>query len=98
MSAITGFPPISLPKAIARGDSKFLNSSLSNTSLKPTICPSSLGTSIPIALFPGIGASILILFAAKLSAKSSVKFTILLTLTPGLGCISYLVIVGPTVT
>ena len=51
----------------------------------------SFGTSIPIAAFPGIGASILIPVAAKLSAISSVKFTILLTLTPGLGCISYLV-------
>ena len=85
-------------KKVASGESNFLNSSLSNTSLSPTIKGVSFGTSIPIALLPGIGASILILLAAKLNAISSVKFTILLTFTPGLGCISYLVIVGPTVT
>ena len=89
---------MSFPSAIASGESNFLNSSLSNTSLSPTIKGVSFGTSIPIALLPGIGASILILLAAKLNAISSVKFTILLTFTPGLGCISYLVIVGPTVT
>ena len=38
-----------------------------------------------MAFLPGIGASILMLLAAKLSAISSVKLTILLTFTPGLG-------------
>ena len=58
----------------------------------------SLGISIPIAALPGIGASILIATAAKLSAISSLKLTILLTLTPVLGCNSYLVTLGPFVT
>ena len=54
-----------------------------------------LGTSIPTADLPGIGASILMSLAAKLSFISSVSPTILLTLTPGSGKISYLVTVGP---
>ena len=53
---------------------------------------------MPITDFPGTGASILILLAAKLSAKSSDKFTILLTFVPASGDTSYLVIVGPNVT
>ena len=55
-----------------------------------------MGTSIPIAAFPGIGASILILSAAKFNAISSERFAILLTLTPSAGFNSYLVIAGPT--
>ena len=54
------------------------------------------GISIPTACFPGIGASIRILSAAKLSAISSAKFAILLTRTPSAGFNSYLVIAGPT--
>ena len=54
------------------------------------------GTSIPTACFPGIGASILIVSAAKFNAMSSAKFAILLTLTPSAGFSSYLVIAGPT--
>ena len=54
------------------------------------------GTSIPTACFPGIGASILIVSAAKFNAMSSAKFAILLTLTPSAGFNSYLVIAGPT--
>lgn len=57
----------------------------------------SFGTSIPITDFPGTGASILMLLAAKLRAKSSDRFTILLTFVPGFGETSYLVIVGPKV-
>ena len=51
---------------------------------------------MPTACFPGIGASILIVSAAKLRAISSAKFAILLTLTPSAGFNSYLVIAGPT--
>ena len=54
------------------------------------------GTSIPTACFPGIGASILIVSAAKFSAISSAKFAILLTRTPSAGFSSYRVIAGPT--
>ena len=55
-----------------------------------------MGTSIPIAAFPGIGASILTPVAAKFKAMSSVKFTIRLTFTPGPGWSSYRVNAGPT--
>jgi len=44
-----------------------------------------LGTSIPMADLPGIGASIRIPLAASAKAKSSLKLTILLTLTPTSG-------------
>src|SRR6056297_2099338 len=53
------------------------------------------GTSIPTAALPGIGASILRSDLAKLKAISFERFVILLTLTPGAGCSSYLVILGP---
>ena len=56
-----------------------------------------MGTSIPTAALPGIGASILIDFAAKFNAISSARLTILLTFTPVLGVSSYLVTVGPFV-
>ena len=67
------------------------------TSLKNTDSHTLLGTSIPTAALPGIGASILILLAAKFNAISSDKLTILLTLTPVFGVSSYLVTVGPLV-
>ena len=71
---------------------------MSSISLICTISLSSFGTSIPTACFPGIGASILIVFAAKFNAISSAKFAILLTRTPSDGFNSYLVIAGPTET
>ncbi len=42
-------------------------------------------TSIPSAEFPGIGASIRMDFASRLSAISSASLTMLLTLTPTAG-------------
>ena len=51
-----------------------------------------------MALFPGMGASILILSAARASFISSVRLTIFETFTPASGSISYLVTVGPTLT
>ena len=53
------------------------------------------GTSMPIAAFPGIGASIRISGAARFSLISSERPTILLTFTPISGCSSYLVTAGP---
>ena len=75
-----------------------MNASVSSISLICTISLSSFGTSIPTACFPGIGASILIVFAAKFNAISSARLAILLTLTPSAGFNSYLVIAGPTET
>ena len=96
--AITGLPATSFPNATLNLDFAVLKSSLSITSLKPTISFSLFGTSIPTACFPGIGASILIVSAARFKAISSAKLAILLTLTPSAGFNSYLVIAGPTVT
>ena len=56
---------MSFPSPIASDELFSLNSLLARTSLRPTTCGSSFGTSIPIALFPGIGAYILILLAAR---------------------------------
>ena len=95
ISAIIVFPAISLPTPNDIADWLSLNSLDSTSSLKYTLPASLLGTSIPIAALPGIGASILISAAARLSLISSDKDTILLTLTPCSGCNSYLVTVGP---
>ena len=91
-------PATSFPSAKASFDFESWNLSDSIISLSETIDLVLFGTSIPTACFPGIGASILIVSASKLKAISSAKFAILLTLTPGAGEISYLVIAGPTET
>ena len=96
ISANCTFPATSFPSPTVNFDLFSLNSSLSNISLKCTTSFSLFGTSIPTACFPGIGASILIVSAAKFNAMSSAKLAILLTLTPSAGFNSYLVIAGPT--
>ena len=53
------------------------------------------GTSMPTADFPGIGASIRISAAARLSLMSSASPTIRLTFTPCSGWSSYRVTEGP---
>ena len=83
-------PAISFPAANEILDWLFLNASFSISSLKYTLPASLLGTSIPIADLPGIGASILMSAAARLASE-----TILLTLTPSSGFNSYLVTAGP---
>ena len=88
-------PLISLPTANATLDLRFLKLSDSISSRNATIEFSLLGTSIPMAALPGIGASIRISAAARLSFMSSARFSILLTLTPCSGCISNLVTAGP---
>ena len=96
MSVTTGSPATSFPNPNANFDLWSLNAFDSITSLKCTISFSLFGISIPTACFPGIGASIRILSAAKFNAISSAKFAILLTRTPSAGFNSYLVIAGPT--
>ena len=96
ISAKTTFPATSFPNATVSFDLLSSNSSDSITSLKGTDSFSLFGISIPTACFPGIGASILILSAAKFKSISSDKLAILLTLTPSAGFNSYLVIAGPT--
>ena len=95
MSVTTTCPPISLPTAKARRDLWFLNDSASSKSLRYTMLFSLLGTSIPTADLPGMGASIRISAAARLSLISSVSPTILLTFTPCSGKSSYRVTAGP---
>ena len=89
------FPEISFPTAKLILDFAVWNSGDSIRSRKATITFSLFGTSIPTAAFPGIGASIRISAAARLSLISSVSPTILLTFTPISGWISYLVTAGP---
>ena len=64
----------------------YLDGNLSSkTSFRVTSEILSLGTSIPTAERPGIGASIRTSFAAKANAMSLWRLTILLTLTPCAG-------------
>ncbi len=95
ISVTTTWPPISFPTAKDKLEEAFLKSSDSKISLKYTVVFSLLGTSIPTADLPGIGASIRISAAAKLSLISSDSPTILLTLTPCSGRSSYRVTEGP---
>ncbi len=88
ISETTTLPAISFPTAKARLDWKSLNSFVSSKSRSPTGMVSLLGTSIPIAAFPGMGASIRISIAARFSLISSVSPTILDTFTPCSGCSS----------
>ena len=85
-SPTTHLPAISFPRPNDNFLFELVNSFESNTSLRNTGICFLFGTSIPIADFPGIGASILIPLAASPKAISSVKLTIFETLTPGLGC------------
>ncbi len=76
---------MSLPRATANLEGLSRNSLVSSTSRKYTVALDLLATSRPIADLPGIGASILIPVAARFIARSSARFTILLTLTPEAG-------------
>ena len=98
ISVTMGCPATSFPNANASFDLWFVKASHSKISLKWTVSFSLFGISIPTACFPGIGASIRMLSAAKFKAISSAKFAFLLTLTPSAGFNSYLVIAGPTET
>ena len=98
ISVIMRLPAISLPTANVNGDFALRKSSPSNNSRKYTGLGSGFGTSIPTADFPGIGASIRTLGAAKLSLRSSVRLVILFTRTPCSGSTSKRVTVGPQVT
>ncbi len=92
-----GCPAISRPSTAAR---RGANCSKSTDSIKPrkeTVAVSLLGISTPIADLPGMGASIRTPTAARLSAMSSLKLTIRLTLIPGPGISSNRVIEGPLV-
>ena len=88
-------PEISLPTAKPMLSPPFLKALLSKRSRKNTVCFCLFGTSIPIADFPGIGASILISLAASASFISFASDNTLDTLTPCSGLSSYSVTDGP---
>lgn len=90
-----GVPIISLPKAAHILASLFKFCGLSSTSLKVTLDIVGFGISIPIVLFPGIGAWIITSFAAKARAISLSIFKILLTFVAGGTVSSYSVTAGP---
>ncbi len=88
MSDTTAFPAMSLPTAKAILEGKSWNSLLSRRSRSATAMVSLLGTSMPIAAFPGIGASIRMSVAARCILISSDSPTIFETFTPCSGCSS----------
>ena len=96
MSATTQLPLISLPRANAVFELKFLNLSLIITSRIGTGVAILFGISIPITDLPDTG-SILTPDAARLSAISSERLVIFDTFIPGPGCNSNRVTVGPCV-
>jgi len=80
---------ISLPSPTASKLFSLGAGNFDNTSLNDTAVFTLLGSSIPIVLFPGIGACILTSLAAKLSAISFCIDNSLLTLVPAFNSNSY---------
>ena len=95
ISETTTLPAMSFPTAKASFDGNSRKVLLSRSSLRPTTVFSLLGTSMPMAALPGMGASIRMSVAARFSLISSESPTILLTFTPCSGCSSYRVTAGP---
>ncbi len=95
-----GLPAMSSPNTNESGFLKALNSVSRNIFLKGTIARSLLGTSIPTADLPGMGASILIVLesVASESAMSVSSVTIRDTFVPGSSSISNLVKAAPFTT
>ena len=91
-------PLISLPKPMHSLEGARRTLASSTTSLKQTVSFLVLGASIPMADFPGMGASIRTPGAARRKAISSARFTTELTFTPGAGSSSKRVTEGPRVT
>ena len=88
-------PVMSFPRTTGTACLRKAGCSVSINSLKLTMARSLLGTSIPTACLPGMGATIRTLDAARRRAMLSCKATILLSFTPGAGRISNMVITGP---
>ena len=87
-SAMTGCPAMSRPRAtesLLLEDWKELDST---SSRMRTVLRVLLGTSMPTAALPGMGASMRTPVAARFSARSSERFVILLIFTPAAGWIS----------
>ena len=88
-------PWMSFPNMTGTAIFLYSGNSCSMISRKATTARSLLGTSIPTARFPGIGATMRTDFAAKRKAILSCSVTILLSFTPGAGKISNIVTTGP---
>ncbi len=96
--ATTVDPEMSSPRAKAKGEFSRRKDGDDSKLRSPTLNILLLGTSIPTADLPGIGASMRMPGAARFNCKSSVRLMILLTFTPGAGVNSYLVTAGPQLT
>src|SRR5213593_3177919 len=96
-SATTDSPSRFLPRAM--GSTRLLRwySSPSTRSRMCTMRGIGLGTSIPTAAFPGMGATMRSEGARMASARSSASAAMRPTFTPGPGATSYCVTTGPTV-
>ena len=98
ISATMTWPAISFPVQNEIFDAWSWNSLDSTRSRNGIVTFSLFGTSIPMADFPGIGASKRISGTARFNLISSASPRILLTFTPISGWISYCVTVGPQTT
>ena len=94
-SQYTASPEISRPRPTDSIDRCLPNSGVSISSRIDTPLFTELGTSMPTAALPGMGASIRTWVAAKFRAISSDKLVILEIRTPAAGFSSYRVTVGP---
>ena len=94
-SATMGWPAVPFPIETVSGDGERWSSGLARISPRCTRPGRSLGSSTPIAAFPGIGASRRTLLAASASAMSFCRLVIRCTFTPGAGWSSNRVTAGP---
>ena len=94
-SATCATPAMSLPSAMPRGEVMRKKLWLSNTLRIYTGVFLWLGTSMPTAGLPGMGASMRTSATARFRAISSASEVMRLILTPAMGCTSYRVTEGP---
>ena len=94
-STIWHSPEIPCPRPIGSLVDAARKSLCSRRVRKPTMARERLGTSMPTACLPGIGATMRTREAASCSAMLSARLTIEESFTPAAGRISYIVIAGP---
>ncbi|MPN06210.1 hypothetical protein SDC9_153466 [bioreactor metagenome] len=94
-SATCTLPAMSLPSGMTMGLLLVLNSAALKMLYISTALACLLGTSMPTAALPGIGASMRTPAAARFSAISSARPVMRLIFTPAAGCNSYRVTAGP---
>ncbi len=94
-SVTKGAPVMSFPRAMVNLCCEFLNAGEERISSRYTMVLWLFGISMPMAAFPGIGATMRTLGARRARARSSERPATLLILTPGAGLSSYIVMTGP---